>query len=525
MKKNIFIILIVIINTFSIKSQVWVADQGDGTYINPILHSDYSDPDVIRVDDDYYMVASSFTCFPGIPVLHSKDLVNWKVINYVYDKLPFDKYYYPDHGKGSWAPSIRYYNGLFYVYFCTPQEGLFVAYTDNPINKWKMKHLLKVSQWEDPCPFWDDNGDAYLIRTKLCGGPVYIHKMSKDGLNILDNGTLIYCDEINNPTLEGLKIIKKDNWYYIFAPAGGVKTGWQTVLRSKKLYGPYESKRVLDEGNGINGPHQGGIVNTKLGEWWFIHFQDKDVYGRVVHLQPVVWNKDWPVIGIDDDNDGCGAPVLRYRKPKHIQDYPIVVPETSDDFNDNDLGKQWQWQAIQSDSWYSLKENPGFIRLNSISSPTENGNLYYTGNLLLQKLPAMNFKATVKMNVQNITENDRCGLVMMGRYHTYIAVENNNGKKEICLYEGKYENCGFPPIRLKSVPCLSNNLWFRVKVYDNSTCEYFYSYDGEKYLSMNEILKLDKGVWIGTKMGIFCITPNVKNSVGYVDVDYFYVER
>lgn len=198
-----------------LNAQVWNADQGDVTYRNPIIYADYSDPDVIRVGDDYYMVASSFTCQPGIPVLHSKDLVNWTIVNHVYTRLPLERYDVPQHGQGSWAPAMRYHDGKFYVYFCTPEDGLFVAYTKDPIKKWKLKPMLRVAQWEDPCPFWDEDGKTYLIRTKLCGGPAVLHRMSDDGLSILDAGKTVYYDPYKNPVLEGLKMMKRNGWYYI----------------------------------------------------------------------------------------------------------------------------------------------------------------------------------------------------------------------------------------------------------------------------------------------------------------------
>ncbi|MFR5772328.1 MAG: glycoside hydrolase 43 family protein [Lachnospirales bacterium] len=210
----------------------WIGDNENGTYKNPILLSDYSDPDVIRVGKDFYMVASSFTYFPGLPVLHSRDLVNWEIISYAVDKLPFDDYDVPQHGKGVWAPSIRYHNGMFYVYFATPDEGIFVSTTDDPYGKWNLKLVKKSCGWIDTCPFWDEDGQAYLIRGVAKSrigykSKLFLHKMSADGMELLDDGVLVFDGRINQPTIEGPKMYKRNGYYYIFAPAGGVQHGWQ----------------------------------------------------------------------------------------------------------------------------------------------------------------------------------------------------------------------------------------------------------------------------------------------------------
>lgn len=508
-----------------VQAQVWQADNGDGTYRNPIIHADYSDPDVIRVGDDYYMIASSFTCFPGIPLLHSKDLVNWKIVNHIYTELPFDRYKYPAHGQGSWAPSIRYHKGRFYVYFCTPEEGLFVAYTDDLMKKWTLKHVLQVSLWEDPCPFWDDNGEAYLVRSKLCGGPAYLHRMSEDGLTVLDNGRVVYWDNKENPTLEGLKMMKRNGYYYILAPAGGVSTGWQTVLRSKDIYGPYEAKKVLKEGNGVNGPHQGGLVETQTGEWWFIHFQDKGVYGRIAHLQPARWINDWPIIGIDENNEGCGLPVLTYKKPNvGATTYPVEAPQTTDEFTDATLGLQWQWQAMAQKRWYSLTENPGSLRLYPMAAPTDQGNLHYSANLLLQKFPAPAFSAVTKLKVSGLKEGKRAGLLIMGGYHTYLSIEKNNKENKVILFEGKGEVCGFPPHALYNETFTGDDIWLKVTVSSVATCRYSYSLDGKQFREFSQELNIEKGHWIGAKVGLFCINPEVTDGKGFVDVDYFRID-
>jgi beta-xylosidase len=227
--------------------------------------------------------------YAGIPVLHSKDLVNWTIIT-----MYTTTFLLKNITNCSWRRLLgtinKFHNNKFYVYFCTPYDGLFVATADHPSEKWTLKQIVKVENWEDPCPLWDDDGNAYLVRSKFCGNALYLHKMSSDGMEILDNGVEIFRDK-HQPTIEGPKFMKDNGYYYIFAPAGGVANGWQTVLRSKNIYGPYVFKDVLHAGNtNINGPHQGGMVKLDSGEWWFLHFQDKDMYGRIAHLQPMNWN-------------------------------------------------------------------------------------------------------------------------------------------------------------------------------------------------------------------------------------------
>ncbi|HZK26375.1 MAG TPA: glycoside hydrolase 43 family protein, partial [Thermoclostridium sp.] len=197
-------------------------DLGNGFYKNPILNADYSDPDVVRVGDDFYMVCSEFH-YMGIPVLHSKDLVNWTIIGRVYDSLKHDPVYdtMNAYAKGSWAPAIKYHNGTFYIYFCTPDEGLYMSSAINPAGPWApIYEVERVAGWEDPCPFWDDDGNAYLGHSTVGAGPIIIHKMSADGTKLLDNGTIVYVGKI----AEGTKIYKRNGYYYFVIPEGGVKT-------------------------------------------------------------------------------------------------------------------------------------------------------------------------------------------------------------------------------------------------------------------------------------------------------------
>lgn len=272
-------------------------DRGDGTFANPVLNADYSDLDVIRVGDKYYMTCSEFH-FMGMPVLESDDMVNWRIIGQVYDNIGMPGYGdMIKYAEGTWAPALRYHDGKFWIFVCTPEEGLFMTVAEDPAGPWSPLHLVKgVAKWEDPCPFWDDNGDAYLVRSRHRAGPIIIHRMSPDGRELLDEGVTVY----KGPVAEGPKMFKKDGYYYISIPEGGVSKGWQTVLRSKDVYGPYESRRVLERGStDVNGPHQGALVETPDGDWWFYHFQSAGTRGRVVHLQPVKWIDGFPFIGED----------------------------------------------------------------------------------------------------------------------------------------------------------------------------------------------------------------------------------
>ena len=286
-------------------------------YRNPVLYMDYSDPDVIRVGEDYYMVASSFTYLPGVPLLHSRDLIHWEQLAWCVEKLPFARYDLPAHGCGTWAPAIRYHDGMFYVFIPLPDEGIFVTTAKNPAGPWSELHCIKQAcGWIDPCPFWDDDGSAYMAHAyakSRCGikHRIDVCRMAPDASRLLDDGVEVFNNELMHPTMEGPKFYKRNGWYYIFAPAGGVGTGWQVALRSRSPLGPYEQKIVLHQGNArTNGPHQGAWIDTPAGKDWFFHFQDDGVYGRILHLQPMTWCEDWPFIGLEQDGDGSSLSLM-----------------------------------------------------------------------------------------------------------------------------------------------------------------------------------------------------------------------
>ena len=515
-------------------SKVWVADNNNGTYKNPVINADYSDPDAIRVGDDYYLVSSSFEDIPGLPILHSKDLVNWTIIGHALKRQPpFEHFSIPQHGNGVWAPSLRYHKGEFYLYYPDPDFGIYLTKAKNAAGPWSDPVLVEGGKGLiDPCPLWDDDGSAYLVHGWAGSRAgiksiITIKKMNTEGTKVLDAGVIVYDGHEKDPTIEGPKFYKRNGYYYIFAPAGGVSTGWQLALRAKNIYGPYERKVVMDQGKSIvNGPHQGAWVNTQTGEDWFLHFQDKGVYGRVVHLQPMKWINNWPVIGTDTDGDGKGEPVLIYKKPNVGKSWNIQTPADSDEFNGTELGKQWQWQANPKGTWAFMHTQNGSLRLYSDKLPDSAKNLWDAPNVLLQKFPCETFMATTKLSFQpnGKLENEKAGLTVMGFSYANLAIKNTKTGNylvyTVCkdAVKGKTET-------EKMIRKLDNTtVYLRVKITTGGKCLFSYSIDGNLFMEMDESFQAEQGRWIGAKLGLFCTRATQINDSGYADVDWFRVE-
>lgn len=509
---------------------IWNPDNGDGTYKNPIIYADYSDPDVIRVGEDFYMTSSSFNCMPGLPILHSKDLVNWQIIAHALQCFPSDEFSKPQLGKGVWAPAIRYHNGEIYIYFPEPDLGIYLVKAKNPEGPWSDPLLVKfVKGWIDPCPFWDDNGNAYLVHA-FAGSRIglksvlAINRMSEDGTRLLDEGVIVFDGHEKHPTIEGPKLYKKNGYYYIFAPAGGVPKGWQTVLRSKNIYGPYEDKIVMDQGSSsVNGPHQGALVELESGESWFIHFQDNDVYGRIVHLQPVKWVNDWPVIGVDKNNTGKGEPVLNYKKP--IKSDKQSTPQTSDEFSSTAMGLQWQWNANYQSCWAFNDAKNGVLRLYSITIPADQKNYSDIPNLLLQKFPAPNFSATTKMTFNPKNKGEEAGVIVNGIDYARLSIRYSESKLILRQLTCKDAPKGNPEICNDSILIENQTIYLKVKVTYPGNCQFYYSTSGKDYIKIGSQFKVKEGLWIGAKVGLFCTRQFFINDGGYADFDWFRIEK
>ena len=512
------------------KNGLWNADNGNGTYTNPIIHSDYSDPDVCRVGNDFYMTASSFNCVPGLPILHSKDLVNWELIAYALPELYDSAFDRPQHGNGVWAPAIRFHNNEFYIFWGDPDFGIYMVKAQNPEGPWSKAHLVYATKgWIDPCPFWDDNGKAYLVHA-FAGSRagiksiLVIHEMNPNGMTIDPNPVLVFDGHDKHTTIEGPKLYKRNNYYYIFAPAGGVKPGWQTILRSKNIYGPYEDKIVLHQGNtNINGPHQGGMIELETGESWFIHFQDKEAFGRIVHLNPVQWKNDWPLMGIDVNNDGIGEPITTYRKPNTLSTSVNFTLKCSDEFNSTLPGRQWQWHANPKPEW-SFTSNLGFLRLNTVTFNPEWTNFWDVPNLLLQKFPSNKFTATTKLKVHLKQDGEKTGLIIMGEDYAYIAVERIEQRNFITMQTCKNARTGGLETNSNRVELNSETCLLKVEVDEQEMCQFSFSENGTGFQTLGDKFKARPGRWIGAKIGLFAIKTNKTNDSGYADYDWFRFE-
>ena len=507
----------------------WQPDRLDGTYKNPVLHADYSDPDVVRVGDDYWLVSSSFNHVPGLPILHSRDLVNWELVGHALPRLiPENVFNTPQHGKGVWAPSIRFHAGKYWIYYPDPDFGIYLVTATDPRGPWSAPVLVKGGRGIiDPCPFWDDDGRVYLIHGWAASranikNVLTLHELDASGTKIIDDfGFVINGDKLPGyTTLEGPKLYKRNGWYYVFAPAGGVAPGWQSVFRSRNIRGPYADRIVLAQGSSpINGPHQGALVDTPSGEWWFLHFQDKGAYGRVVHLEPVSWRDDWPFVGSGATTGAeKGEPVLTNKKPD-LPTQSVAVPATSDSFASPELGLQWQWQANPRADWFSLTARPGSLRLFAQAGPKP-GNLYDAPFLLMQKFPAPEFTVTTKLEFKSSADGDCAGLIVFGYDYAWIGFRRTKAHVSVVLAVRREAAMGEPEELIVAQPTVELPRYFRVTVREGGQCHFSFSSDGKNFSPIGEnSFTAAVGRWVGAKVGIFATGA----SGAFADFDSFEV--
>ncbi|HMO32655.1 MAG TPA: glycoside hydrolase 43 family protein [Lacibacter sp.] len=494
-----------------------------GSYRNPIVHADYSDPDAIRVGDDYYMVASSFNHVPGLPVLHSKDLVQWELIGYALQRLvPEEHYRTVQHGGGVWAPAIRHHNGLFYIFFPDPDFGIYIITASDIRGPWSEPFLLLPGKGLiDPCPFWDNNGKAYLVHAYAGSRAgiksiLVVREMDPGCKSVTGAPVLVYDGGTSDPTVEGPKLYKRNGYYYIFAPAGGVTNGWQLALRSRSVYGPYERKVVLHQGTSrINGPHQGAWVQTPAGADWFLHFQDKGAYGRILHLQPMRWQNDWPVMG------EAGQPVQQFQLP-HPGNRQTGLREPEQTGRAS-WPLTWQWAANPGEGWGFLL-SAGGIRLYARQQPDSLHSLWMTPNILSRMFPAEEFTATATLDIRPHTTGERFGLIITGRDYATLELEQSPEgmvlRQMICRDADK----GGREREIARLPAGNSRFYLQVRVAAGAVCRFYFSENGSSYQAIGQPFTARPGVWVGARLGLFAVRSKATNDAGYADLHRFIAE-
>jgi beta-xylosidase len=490
----------------------FTSDLRDGTYRNPVLNADWSDPDVIRVGDDFYLTASSFGRAPGLPLLHSRDLVNWTLVGHALPLLePAVEFRTPRHDCGVWAPSLRHHDDRFWIFWGDPDHGIYQVNAPEIRGPWTRPHLVKEGKGLiDPCPLWDDEtGEAYLVhawaksrsgvKNRLTG-----HRMRPDATGLLDEGKLI-VDGDRIPgwfTLEGPKLYRHEGWFWILAPAGGVATGWQGALRSRDFFGPYEERIVLEQGDtDVNGPHQGGWVRTPSGEDWFVHFQERGAYGRVVHLQPMRWGTDgWPVLGDE------GVPVDVHKKPD-LPRQPPAAPATDDDFPGGRFGRQWQWTANPQDGWATQHAGDG-LRLTCVRTADAH-DLRKLPNVLTQRLPGAPTTVEVELALSGEEPGARAGLAVLGDAFSWIGLQRGTDGTVHLVHrfaesvaEGE-RDAAHP----REAP--HGRARLRIEIGAGARCRFSCDLgDGQGRQPSGPVFAATPWRWVGALLGLFALAPN-----------------
>lgn len=519
--KHFFCIILSITTYYSVEAQqVWTPDNGNGTFTNPIMWGDWPDPDIIRVGDDFYLVSTSMHYVPGCPIATSKDLVNWKMVGYAVERYDEDPRYDMQNGQlylnGSWASTIRYHKGKFYVGFCTPygwgtETGHFsICIADKPDGPWE--RTIFPEYLYDPGLFFDDDGKVYVVHGQ---GTLYITELNSDVKSVKGKPVEIWNKRFKdsqtfgeNFGMEGSHMYKINGKYYITCPAGGTK-GWQVCLRSDHIYGPYEHKVIMQDDSSYppNGLHQGGMVQLKNGDWWFIIMQDRGPIGRVPYLLPVKWIDGWPMLG---DN---GKDVITYPKPDvGKKQQPLSAPATSDEFKSKKLGLQWQWNHNPDPQKWTLTERPGYMRLKASLAT----NLKEARNTLTQRVQGPSCEGTVEMDVTNLREGNVAGFGIFQFPYAYVAVQQEGNTREIIM-------CNNDQTEEVIENFKGDKLWIRSRVTDKTfTAQFYYSLDGREFHPIGDELKMGLGLpWTANRFALFNFSTKEMGLDGYADFNWF----
>ncbi len=489
----------------------WTPDNGDGTFTNPILWGDWPDADVIRVDDEFYFISTSMHYVPGCPIAQSKDLVNWEMAGYAvprYDEDPrFDMQGGTLYLNGSWANTIRYHNGKFYVGFCTPRGGkgtgcFSMCVADNVKGPWK--RTIFPEYLYDPGLFFDDDGKAYIAHGQ---GTIFITPLAADALSVAGKPVKV----IEHEPVEGSHLYKINGKYFIFSPAAGI--GSQLCFRSDHLYGPYEKKVVMhDTRNTGYGVHQGGLVQLQNGDWWCLIMEDRGPIGRVTRLEPVTWVDGWPMIGRKDDQ-GVWIGVDTWKKPDVGGNHPMAIPATTDEFNAPKLGLQWQWNHNPDNANWSLTARPGFLRLQAGRAD----DLLSARNTLTQRVQGPESEAVVALDVRGLKDGDTAGLGIFEMPYAFVAARRENGRIKIVMNNNGKDIAAVSDFA-------SDTVWFKAAATSQGfKAAFAYSSDGKNFMALGNTLNLGLGLtWTANRFALFNFSTTDSGVGGRADFNYFH---
>lgn len=499
--------------------QVWSPDNGNGTFTNPLMWGDWPDPDIIRVGDDFYLISTSMHYVPGSPIAKSKDLVNWEIVGYPVERYDEDPRFDMKGGtlylNGSWANTIKHHNGKFYVGFCTPKnwgwdKGNFsICIADKPEGPWERTIFPEFLY--DPGLFFDDDGKVYVAHGQ---GTLYLTELNADAKSVKGKDVKIWDKGFKNANefgggfgMEGAHMYKVNGKYYITCPAGGTE-GWQICLRSDNIYGPYEHKLIINDSSSYppNGLHQGGMVQLKNGDWWFIIMQDRGAIGRVPVLLPVEWKDGWPMLGSGNKD------VITYKKPNVGKVYPIKSPATTDEFTKQKLGLQWQWNHNPDNEKWSLTERKGHMRLKASYADS----LKVARNTLTQRVQGPNSEGSVEIDLTGLKDGNVAGFGVFQFPYAFVAVEQTNGQRRIIMNNND-----------KIIEQIDNfkgdKIWVRARVTDRDfIAKFYYSTDGENFFVIGNDLKMQLELyWTANRFALFNYSKTRTGVDGYADFNWF----
>ncbi|MEX6686828.1 glycoside hydrolase 43 family protein [Danxiaibacter flavus] len=499
------------------KWKIW-GDQGNGIYVNPIIPSDYSDIDCIRVSNDYYAISSTFQFSPGMTILHSRDLVNWEISGNIIDDLTqisneLSWTHMNRYGKGVWAGTLRYHNERFYLFFGTPDEGYFMTSAPTVKGPWEpLTQLLSEAGWDDCTTMWDDDGQACFIGTHFSDGyKTYMFKMSVDGKSI-DRKSAVLIN--SGDGREANKLIKINGWYYlVFSEYKAGLGRYVMAKRSRKMMGPYyEEKQLALSNREAMEPNQGGIIQGMDNKWYFLtHHGTGDWSGRIVSLLPVTWVDDWPIIG-EVLPGSIGR--MKWSGAMPFIDKKKLNINRTDDFGDGKLSPQWQWNYQPRQEMFSLSVRPGWLRLKAYT-PLKVNKLMTAGNTLTQRcFRKQDNDVIVKMDITNMADGQKNGLCHFSSQHAALGIVKE-GKNSYLEYRKNDSITRGPQVH-------SPFIWLKSQWGLDGNSRFFYSLDGDNFIAFGESYQLVWGNYRGDRLGIYCFNDN--NEKGFVDIDYFHYQ-